>query len=231
MIKLQQIEHVVIRKGETAMLEKNKEQNLGLLIKTLLKKHSLSMRKLSGLTGIDTATISRIVNGKQQAKLNHLQQFAYHLNTSLEKLIEAGGYEMGGGKEEAKSEILYSVDTIQKILQSFKLVDTQFTLAHVEKELAKFEQYAQTEEGHRIICEDFKKKIEQVGSVGPFIEQLKQMNIQYCDPTTLSAERAVIGSALLYFILSADIIPDYVYPIGYLDDTIAVQLVLKRLAK
>ena len=34
------------------------------------------MRKLSRLTGIDTATISRIVNGKQQPKLNQLQKFA-----------------------------------------------------------------------------------------------------------------------------------------------------------
>jgi uncharacterized membrane protein YkvA (DUF1232 family)/DNA-binding Xre family transcriptional regulator len=213
------------------VLEKNEDHNLGLMLKMLLKKHSLSMRKLSVLTGIDTATISRIVNGKQKAKLNHLQQFAYHLNTSLEKLIAAAGYDMGGGQEELKSDIQYSVDTLQEILQSFKLVDTQFTLAHVENELAKFEQYAQTEEGHRIIYEDFTKKIEQVGSVGPFIEQLKQLYNQYCDPTSLSSERAIIGSALLYFILSTDVIPDYIYPVGYLDDTIAVQLVLNRLAK
>ncbi|WP_028403159.1 DUF1232 domain-containing protein [Ectobacillus panaciterrae] len=213
------------------MSEKNKEQNLGLLLKSLLKKHSLSMRKLSVLTGIDTATISRIVNGKQQAKLNHLQQFAYHLNISLEKLIEAAGFDVGGRKEELRSDIHYSVDSIQEILESFKLVDTQFTMARVEQELAKYEQYAQTEEGHRIICEGFKTKVEQVSSVGPFIEQLKQMYIQYCDDATLTTERAILGSALLYFILSADIIPDYVFPIGYLDDAIAVQFVLNRLAK
>lgn len=206
-------------------------QKLGELLKTLLKNHSLSMRKLSQLTGIDTATISRIVNGKQQAKLHHLQQFAYHLNTSLEKLIEAAGYEMGGGKEKSKSEVLSTVNTIQEILGSFKLENAEFTLAYVEKELAKLEEYAKTEEGHRIICESFQKKIDQIGSVGPFIDQLNQMYIQYCDSKTLASKRSIIGSALLYFILSTDIIPDYVYPIGYLDDTIAVQLVLNRLDK
>ena len=36
-----------------------------------------------------------------------------------------------------------------------------------------------------------------------------------------AAKRSIIGSALLYFILSTDIIPDYVFPFGYLDDTIA----------
>ena len=213
------------------MEEDKRVQKLGELLKTLLKKNSLSMRKLSGLTGVDTATISRIVNGKQQAKLNHLQQFAYHLNIPLEKLIEAAGYEIGGGKEESKSEVLSSVDNIQEILKSFKLVDTKFTLAYVEKELAKLEEYAKTEEGHHVICDNFKKKIAQIGSVGPFIEQLNQMYIQYCDSKTLAAKRSIIGSALLYFILSTDIIPDYVYPIGYLDDTIAVQLVLNRLEK
>lgn len=213
------------------MIEKNKAQNLGLLIKTLLKKHSLSMRKLSRLTGINTATISRIVNGKQQANLNHLQQFANHLNTSLEELIEAAGYEMGEKEEKSILKIPNLEDAVQEILKFFNLVDTQFTVASVEKELAKYEEYAKTEEGHRIICENFKKKMEQIGCVGPFIEQMEQMYSQYCDSTTVTDKRSIIGSALLYFILSTDIIPDYVYPFGYLDDTIAAQLVLKRLEK
>ncbi|MGE7766805.1 DUF1232 domain-containing protein [Peribacillus sp. NPDC096540] len=213
------------------MSERNKEQDLGLLLRSLLKEHSLSMRKLSVLTGIDTATISRIVNGKQQAKLNHLQQFADHLNISLEKLIEAAGFNIGERQGELRSDIPYSVATIQGMLEAFNLIDTQFTMDRVEQELIKYEQYARTEEGHRIICKDFKTKIEQVGSVGPFIEQLEQMYIEYCDDETLITERAILGSALLYFILSTDIIPDYLFPFGYLDDAIAVQFVLNRLAK
>ncbi|HDX9589105.1 TPA: DUF1232 domain-containing protein [Bacillus pseudomycoides] len=209
----------------------NNEQNLGLLLRALLKEHSLSMRKLSVLTGIDTATISRIVNGKQQPKLNHLQQFAYHLNTSLEKLIEATGLEVNKKQEELQSDIYYSIDSIKEILESFKLVDTQFTMERIKQELVKYEQYAQTEEGHQIIYKDFKTKVEQVGSVGPFIDQLKQMYIEYCDDTTSITKRAILGSALLYFILSTDIIPDYVFPIGYLDDAIAVQLVMNRLVE
>ena len=126
------------------------------------------MRKLSRLTGIDTATISRIVNGKQQPKLNQLQKFADHLNTPLEKFIEAAGYEIGEIKNQSESQ-RSSVDSIQEILDSFKLADTQFTLEYVEKELKKFEEYAKTEEGHRVICENFKKKIEQISGAGAFI--------------------------------------------------------------
>jgi uncharacterized membrane protein YkvA (DUF1232 family) len=189
------------------------------------------MRKLSELTEIDIATISRIINGKQQAKLKHLQHFAYHLNITLEKLIKAAGYDIDGKPEERQSNIHYSVDMIQDILKSYKLVDTEFTISRVKQELAKYEQYAQTEEGHQIICRDFQTKVEQVGSGGPFIEQLRKMYIKYFDEATLITERTILGSALLYFILSTDIIPDYVFPIGYLDDAIAVQLVMNRLAK
>ncbi len=56
------------------------------------------------------------------------------------------------------------------------------------------------------------------------------MYSQFSNEDTPSAERAVLGSALLYFILSTDIIPDYIFPIGYLDDAIAVQMVLNKLA-
>lgn len=211
------------------MSEEKRDLTLGLLLKSLLETDSLSMRKLSTLTGIDTATISRIVNGKQQAKLNHLKQFACHLNIPIEKLIEAAGFDVGRHREEFHLDIHYSVDTIQKVLGN--LFDQQFTTARVEQELDKYEQYSQTDEGHLIIYNDFKTKVEQVRGAGPFIDQLKQMHTQYCKDTTTTAERAVLGSALLYFILSADIIPDYIFPIGYLDDAMAVQIVLNRLSQ
>jgi uncharacterized membrane protein YkvA (DUF1232 family) len=40
----------------------------------------------------------------------------------------------------------------------------------------------------------------------------------------------VIGSTLLYLILTPDVIPDYVFPIGYLDDAIAVSMTVDRLS-
>lgn len=42
------------------MTETRNNNNLGLLLKEFLKERSLSMRKFSELTGIDTATISQI---------------------------------------------------------------------------------------------------------------------------------------------------------------------------
>ncbi|BBI34610.1 helix-turn-helix domain-containing protein [Cohnella abietis] len=210
-------------------LDQSKEHQIGDLIKHLLKKHSLSMRKLSSLCGMDTATISRIVNGKQQPKLIHLKQFSEHLDISLDKLIEASGYDIVDEKKERDMGILNSLDEIGKILGNSKLFDPQITTALIEQELVKYEQYAQTEEGHRMICHEFTAKVNQVNGVGPFIEHLKEMHMRYCDENTPSNYRTLLGSALLYFILSADIIPDYIFPVGYLDDAIAVYLVLDRL--
>ncbi|GIO07263.1 transcriptional regulator [Brevibacillus reuszeri] len=209
----------------------NQRSDLGTIIKSLLKERSLSMRKLSTLTGIDTATISRIVNGKQQAKPDHLQQFANHLQVPLARLLKAAGFEVELESANTRTDMHSSIDTIQEVLASSNFFDHSFTTEMVKAELAKYEIYALTVEGRRIIQEDFFAKVDQVSGAGPFIEQLRDMYEQYSKADASDEIRAVLGSALLYFILSADIIPDYIFPIGYVDDAIAVQLVLNRLVE
>jgi uncharacterized membrane protein YkvA (DUF1232 family)/DNA-binding Xre family transcriptional regulator len=211
------------------MLAEKNELYLGLLLKRLLRERSISMRRLSQLTEIDTATISRIANGKQSANANHLQKIAHALNVPIEQLFSAAGYDVGSSRNELKSDIQTVFEDIQEALKSSNLFNEQYTTDRVQQELYKYEQFAQTEEGQRIIREDFQPKVTQVSGAGPFIDQLKQMHKQFCTDDITSNERAIIGSALIYFILSTDIIPDYVFPIGYLDDAIAVRLVLNRL--
>lgn len=213
------------------MEEEKEGQKLGLLLRSMMKERSLSMRKMSTLTGMDTGTISRIINGKQPAKPHHLQRFSNCLGIPLETLFEAAGFSLNKQRNEGSSDILSSVDVIQKILESSKLFDQPFTTELVEKELSNYEKYAGTEEGQRIIREEFQGKVEKVGGVGPFIEQLKDMHQQFLQGNVTEGERAILGSAVLYFILSTDIIPDYIFPIGYLDDAIAVQLIMDRLSR
>lgn len=189
------------------------------------------MRKLGALTGIDTATISRIVNGKQKARLDHLQKFSEHLSVPIEKLFKAAGIDVEKETDESYSDIHAYVDSIKEVLISSRLLDHQYTLEHVRKELAKYEQYALTEEGHSIILDGFHTKVDGINGAGPFIDQLKNMYELYCEENSDLQKRSILGSALLYFIMSADIIPDYVFPFGYLDDAIAVQLVLHRLSQ
>jgi len=159
------------------MPEEKSRLPLGSLLKTMLQERSLSMRKLSELTGINTATISRIVNGKQTANARHLQRIAHALNYPVVQLLSAAGFEVDSPRQEIAPDIHTIVD---EVLRSSVLLSVQCITERVEQELSRYGQYAQTEEGQRIIRDGFSAKVNQVGGAGPFIEQLKQMHEQFC---------------------------------------------------
>ncbi|MFJ7974172.1 helix-turn-helix domain-containing protein [Peribacillus sp. NPDC096379] len=211
-------------------MTEGKKSNLGFVLKELLKERSLSMRKLSELTEIDTATISRIINGKRKATPEHLRKFADILNVPITELFVAAGYDIEQRQEKLDSDIHISVDSIQKFLESSDININNFTITSVEQKLANYEQYTQTEEGKETILNSFEEKLQKVGSIGPFINHLKNMYEKFSRMKGTPGELVIIGSALLYFILSVDVIPDYIFPIGYLDDAIAVQLVTNALS-
>lgn len=229
LLYLNRFAFINVNGGGWGMGNQSKETELGILIKKLLHERSMSMRKLSKQSRINVATISRIINGKQAARPRHLEQISKCLEVSMDRLYVAAGYPLTISREPLPSDIHTSIDHIQKVLESSGLFDWKYTTKQVQQELEKYEKHAQTNEGSRIIKEEFQEKVENVNGEGPFIEQLKEMYVRFCHEEIQPLEKAVIGSALLYFILSVDIIPDYVFPIGYLDDAIAVQLTLQKL--
>jgi transcriptional regulator with XRE-family HTH domain len=211
------------------MAEQSNTGELGLLLKRLLKERSLSMRKLSELTNIDKATISRIVNGKRRATPEHLKKISECLNIPIADLFEAAGYPVNTKKGQKPSDIDSSIDSIQGILESYELPQNTFTIERVEEQLEEFKQYSQTDKGEKTILGRFEDKLSKIGSVGPFISELKGMFERFRSKAGTPAEMAIIGSALMYFIISVDVIPDYIFPIGYLDDAITVKLALSLL--
>ncbi|WP_397539225.1 DUF1232 domain-containing protein [Rummeliibacillus pycnus] len=213
------------------MTEQTNDSTLGLLLRKLLKERSLSMRNFSELTGIDTATISRIINNKRKATPQHLEKFADCLGIPLINLFEAAGYPLEQKSEESHSDIHASVDAIQTLLETSNVYDNQFSIEHVKQKLKTFELYAQTDEGKNTIINSFDEKIQKVGSIGPFISKLKELNMKFLSRKGTIFELTLIGSTLLYFIIPVDVIPDYLFPIGYLDDAIAVQLITSALLK
>lgn len=214
------------------MSESSKDNHIGLLLKDLLKKKSLSMRKFGELTEIDTATISRIINGKRKATLDHLQKFSESLNVPLDILLIAAGYlQEQKQKKVFSKEINESIEYIQYFLETSNQLNKKFSIENVKSELAMYEQFSQTEEGKETILNGFEDKVKKLGSVGPFISKLQQMYKKFCTLEATPPQLAVLGSALLYFILPVDVIPDYILPVGYLDDGIAVQLVLGGFTK
>lgn len=97
--------------------------------------------------------------------------------------------------------------------------------------LVNYKQYAQTEEGRKSIIGNFEAKLQKVDGIGPFIGHLKQMYEKFRHEKCTFVESALMGSALFYFILPVDVIPDYLFPISYLDDAVAVSIVLNQLSK
>lgn len=208
------------------MSMENKSNEIGLRLKGLLKERSLSMRKLSRITGIDTAIISKIINGKRKATPKHLQQFADHLGVPIFELYEAAGYPVDR-KEPYRND---SIGDIQFILESNDLVDKECRLEDVKKELEKYEQFSQTEEGAETILSKFEEKVEKVGSIGPIIQYLKKMYESFTQKRGSKMELTLMGGALLYFIAAVDCIPDYLFAVGYIDDALVINWVMNGLA-
>ncbi len=203
----------------------SKCSDIGSLLRKLLKERSISMRKLSKLTDIDTATISRIISGKRKANLQHLEKIAEHLHVPLGVLVEAAGYSINTEKK-LPSDVETSIDFIQTFLQSSDMNDHTFSLDCVDKKLNDYHQYAATKEGEATILGEFEEKIQKIDSIGPVINRLKELYERFRSRKGTSHELALIGGALLYFIIPVDVIPDYLFPVGYLDDAVAVQMVL-----
>ncbi|AOV07718.1 helix-turn-helix domain-containing protein [Sporosarcina ureilytica] len=211
------------------MSSKGERKNFGVMLKNLLEERSMSMRKLSELTEIDTATISRIINGKRNANLQHLKKIADSLDVPISELITDSSQSIEQEKTATHENINDLIDTIQSCLMTSNTYEDGFSIDRVEKELKNYEQFSQTEEGKHLILNRFNEKLQNLDSIGPFINQLKELHDIYVTKNVQPSKLLLIGSALIYFIMPVDVIPDYIFPIGYLDDAIAVKLVANQL--
>lgn len=205
-----------------------KTTELGPLLKVKLQQRSLSLRELSTYTGIDKATLSRIMNGKRKPTLNHLQRLSDSLNISLDQLLTAAGFPVKSEKVHGDT-FIQAVEEIEKILKDQEVYDGTFSQTKLKQKLNEYETYSQTNEGKETISAKFEKKMETLSGVGPFLQHLKNMYSLFMTRRGTSRELMLMGGALLYFIMPVDLIPDYIFPIGYIDDAAAVKIVIDQL--
>lgn len=197
--------------------EKNK---LSQYINKYLKENSISLRKFSQSIDIDVSTLSRIMNDKQQPTLNHLTKISNKLNLPIDKLIS---------KDFDSDELNDYKSDINSILKSSNINDFDTIIENIKSELLKYEQYVKTQEGREIILKEFNQKIDSINATGPLIDNLRELYEIFLKEEINSKKYVFSGSALLYFILSVDVIPDYLFGIGYLDDVIAIKLVYQKI--
>lgn len=213
----------------------NEPGSLGMLLKNALTAHSYSLRYFAELTSIDKATISRIINGKRKPTLKQLKIFSSTLKVPLNELIESIDHNEEskpikiGNSEPEKLPASPSIDEIELLEQVIHLHDQSITVKKVQKELERCQDYAGTDEGNGMIKEGFEAKVNHFGNAGTYIDQLKGWHLKLLKSQGTKRELAIIGGALLYFVLPLDLLHDYVFAVGYLDDCMAIQLASNRL--
>ncbi|TKD57948.1 DUF1232 domain-containing protein [Bacillus sp. S2(2019)] len=205
-----------------------KTTELRQFLKEQLQIRSLSLRELSTQTEIDKATLSRIMNGKRKPTLNHLQRLSDALHISLDHLLITAGFSIKNERVHGDT-FIQAVEEIERTLKDHDVYDGTFSENELKQKLNEYETYSQSDEGKETISAKFEKKIDTISGVGPFLDQLKSMYSSFMSARGTSRELMLMGGALLYFIMPVDLIPDYIFPIGYIDDAAAVQVVLNQL--
>ncbi|MFX4302151.1 helix-turn-helix domain-containing protein [Alicyclobacillus tolerans] len=208
------------------MVEKT-AANLEQTVKSLLRQHSMSMRQLAALTGIHVATISKMLLGKQRINPEYLEKIAEHLSVHPTLLYQAAGLKVADHVEKNDHLSLHSY--FKDIIDYTGYSSVTLNRQSIMDELLKYDGYAKTSEGKLLIEEKFPEKRQQIFGTGPFIDELDNMYERYIHGEISEKEKMILGSGLLYFVLATDAIPDFMFPIGYLDDALAIQITQERL--
>lgn len=199
-------------------------------VKSLLRRRSMSMRQLATATGISVSTISKMITGKQRVNLDYLRRIADALGVPPLSLAEAAGLPLV--REPIGSSSAQPTQTAMNTLLEYLGIENLDVLRmDIQRELEKYEAYAQTEEGQQLIAEKYHAKRGQIQGIGDFLRDLDDIYDRFSRPDTPEDERRILASGILYFLLATDAIPDYLFPAGYLDDAIAMQMVQERLAR
>lgn len=87
---------------------------------------------------------------------------------------------------------------------------------------------ASDEEGY--VRENFGEKLRRVGRRIPFAEDA--VTAFYCltDDTTPRRVRVILGSALAYFIVPTDLVPDFIAVLGFIDDATVLALAFRSVS-
>lgn len=211
---------------------KEEARSFGQTLKIMLYGKGYTMTKLAKECGLDKATVSRIANDKQQPNINQLKSFSKVLGVPLTKLLKAAGHEIVEEPSTLKEEdAMYDFSNDEDILNFTNLIKSDELVAKVEKEFNKCIDYIQTDEGKNVLKESFDKKVNNVESKGKFVDKINELYAIFCKSQLNSQTYIIVGAALLYFVITLDIIPDYIFPIGFIDDMIAINLIYKYLGK
>lgn len=196
----------------------------------LMEEKQFSIRRLSRESGVDHATISKILNGKRRANIHHLQKLSKGLGTDVLPLMQAAGYieETGEGEPNELQSVFEKMHHVLAVMDEH---ERKFTEKELQQEIIIYEEHSLTEEGKQTILDNFQAKLAKIDGRGPYIKQLQSMFSRFINRKGSVKELGLMGAALLYFVVTKDLLPDFLFPVGFMDDAIVVQVVMKQLEK
>lgn len=208
------------------------EPELTEVLRERLAASGMSLRALARAAGVSHSSVSRLLRGRVRPTPGLLLALAGPLHCPPTVLLHAAGLVRppgGDGDGPAASPPL-SVPSAEPwdSLRAFGLEPVPAELpAAVRERLARLREYAATPEAVELAREGLQRKISALGARGPVIDRLQALGRLYLDGedgAAPPAARLAAGGAVLYFLLGVDAIDDYLFPIGYLDDALAIAL-------
>lgn len=203
------------------METKRRPESLKDFLEPYMVERNLSMRKVAKEVGVDPSTLSRTLTGKVKPRPQLLAAVAQCVGADYEQLLVAAGYlpERPVGLEEVVGSLLPEDGVAPGVLGDRETL---------RREIDVYERYASTSEGQRQVKEGFLPKLREIRGLGRFVDQLKVMYRYFVDPESPPGPKVALGAALLYFIVVPDLVPDMLFPLGYLDDALVVTLIWSR---
>lgn len=206
---------------------------IGRRLKEVMYQKGLSLRKLSKQVDIDVSTLSRMINNKQKPNMNHLEKLSEALDMPFDELLVDMGYDFKLNKRVSSNSLdrLIAEGKVgnEDIFNICTHLEDEKVVNDIEKELDKYSQYMYMPEGKEMIMNGFESKLKSVGQIGPVIELIKSLYQEFCQLDITLAMAILIGSGLLYFIISPDVIPDFLFPLGFIDDVIAIKMIKRKI--
>jgi transcriptional regulator with XRE-family HTH domain len=179
-----------------------------------MREQHLSMRALARRAGVSHSALSRLLARRSRPTTRVVQAMATALGIPTEALVGAAA--AGPGQSE----------TVWGLLRDMGMDPAPAALiGQVRADLARMREYAATDEGLALVRDAFERKLVAIGARGPVVERLRTLTQLYLQVGHApEAARIAAGSAALYFLHAMDAIDDFMWPIGYLDDAVAIAL-------
>lgn len=200
------------------------QERLRKYLKKVMTDRKVSLRELGRLSDIDHATLSKIMNGKRKVNLNHLQRLSAGTGISLSELLS-----LDDNHNKTDEDLAENLKAVQKLVETIHPETGPLTMAEIDDEIQKYIKEGTTVEGKQHILKKTEDKINKSSNTGTFMKNIHKMYGYFIAGEGNAKDIALMGGALLYFIVTTDLIPDYLLPIGLLDDALIVQAISQRI--